>query len=184
MPNENLAQQTSLSAINKRITQVAKSATAVLQYIHETAVMCVQHANDFGDCSSAARLVDAVPNAFRRSLLIGWFAAFSPISIAKNAKTGLMKAHLSGKADAKKGEEGFRDWNLEGAKATPFYAMPDAEREPDVPTYDSIHSNVVAFIKRMETRIKGKDGVGGIADKAERVKALAEVEKLKAAVAA
>lgn len=169
---DKLQEQKSLATISKFVTNIARSAVKLNETIHETALLCMKHAQDYGDANNtAARLVDALPLSHRRSLLIAWFANFSPIGIGKDGKTGKMKGHLTGKAED-------RVWNIEAAKATPFYAMPDAEREPDVPTFESIHSNVVAFLKRIE---KKADAIPNVEEKA---KAFGEIEKLKAAVAA
>ena len=95
----------------------------------------------------------------------------SPIIVAKDATTGKMRGHL-------KGVHAERVWNIEPAKATPFYAMPGATVEPNVPTYESIHDNIVAFVKRMNITIDK------IADDDEKAKAKAEIDKLNAAIAA
>lgn len=174
----------SRATINKRIAHVKKTATAILAYIHETALMCMEHAQNYGDTSLAANLVDSIPLAYRRALVINWFDTFSPISIAKDGKTGKMKGHLKGKADAGPKDEGYRDWQIEPAKATPFYAMPEVQNEPDVPTYETIHKNVVSFIKRMRKQIEGTNERPGIQDGNEKEKALAEIAKLEEAVAA
>lgn len=165
-------EQNQLASIRKMVGSIARSAAKLNETIHTCAVLCMQHARDYGDCqNTAAKLIDALPNSHRRSLVINWFAAFSPVSIAKDGKTGQMKAHLSGKQED-------RVWNVDAARATPFYAMPEAAVEPDVPTFASIHENVVAFIKRME----GK--ADKIANDDDKAKALAELAKVKAAVAA
>lgn len=162
---------TSLSAINKMITGIARSAVKLNESIHAAGLLCIEHAKAFGDASPAARLVDALPTSHRRSLLINWFAQFSPITVAKDGKTDKMKAHLKGTA-----EERMKLWMVPEAKATPFYALPEAEREPDVPTYDMIHNNIVSFIKRTEGKIEK------IADADDRAKAEVELAKLKGAL--
>lgn len=169
-------QQTSLAAINKLITGISKAAVKLNESIHNAATMCMKHAYDFGDCSPAARLIDALPKSHRRSLVIGWFSTFSPITIGKDSKTDKMKAHLAGKADANKGEAGYRDWQLEAAKQTPFYAMPEAEREPEVPSYDNIHKNVVDFLGRMFKRAEKIENAD------DRMKAEVELRAAKEAV--
>jgi hypothetical protein len=181
MPNAQEAQ--SLKVIQTGIKGIARNAAKLNEDIHKMGILCMEHVQNFGDVlNTAARLVDAMPMSHRRSLLIQWFEAFSPIRIAKKGDS--MTGHLSGKNDAKKGEEGFRDWNIEAAKATPFYAMPQAASEPDVPTYESIHSNVVAFVKRLENRINGTNNAPGMPDGEDKVKAQAELAKLREAVAA
>ena len=167
------AKETSLALINKGITGIARSAVKLNDTIHNVGVLMMEHVRNFGDTTAVGRLVDAMPKTHRRNLLIDWFDAFSPIGIAKDAKSDKMKGFLRGKTDE-------RDalWNIEGAKATPFFALPQAEREPEVPTFETLHSNVVAFIKRIEKRAEM------IVDPADRAKAEAEVGKLKASVAA
>lgn len=172
MPDER-AKQTSLAAINKLITGIARSAVKLNDSIHNCALMAAEHAKNYGDTDQCARLADALPMSHRRSLLINWFDAFTPIGIQKDGKTGKMKGHLKGKA-----EEREKMWNLPAGKATPFFAMPDVPREPDVPTFQSLHNNIVAFVKRIEKK------ASEIPNEGDRVKAEAEVEKLKAAVAA
>ena len=180
---KNINEVNSLKAIQTGIKGVARSAVKLNEDIHKVALACLDHCHNYGDVvNTAARLVDAMPLSHRRSLLIQWFAAFSPISISKKGDT--MTGHLTGRADAKKGEEGFRDWNIEAAKATPFYAMPQAAVEPDVPTYESIHSNIVAFVKRLENRIKGNDKMPGMEAGEEKDKAVAELEAIRKAVGA
>lgn len=161
---------TSLATINKLITGIQRSAVKLNEQIHATALMCVEHAKSFGDASPAARLVDALPTSHRRSLLINWFAQFSPITVAKDGKTDRMKAHLKGTA-----EDRQKLWMVDEAKATPFFALPEAEREPDVPTYDMIHNNIVSFIKRTEGKIEKIENAD------DRAKAEAELNALKGA---
>lgn len=171
------AQANSASACKKIITSIARSAVKLNETIHNAALLVSEHARNFGDTTQAALLVDAVPLSHRRSLIINWFDAFTPISVGKDGKTGNMKAHLKGKA-----EERDAMWQLEAGKATPFYAMPEAAKEPDMPTYDSVLDNVVAFVKRMENKVKGTQTVPGIQDAAEREKAQGVIDNLKAAL--
>lgn len=171
-PAREREQANSLATCNKMIKGIARSAVKLNETIHATALLTAAHAKNFGDTTPCAALVDALPMSHRRSLLINWFDAFTPVGIAKDGKTQKMKGHLKGKS-----EERDKMWNLDAGKATPFYAMPDVEREPDVPTFESIHNNVVAFIKRIDKKVES------IEDQDERRKAEAEVAKLKQAVA-
>lgn len=173
------AEQTSLNAINKAINGIKRSAVKLNEAIHNTGIMIMEHTKTFGDATAAGRLVDSLPMTHRRKLIIDWFDAFSPIGVNKDAKSGGMKGFLRGKT-----EERDALWNIEGAKATPFYAMPDAKREPDIPTYEAIHNNIISFTKRLETRINGTENTPGMPEGDEKKKALAEVEALKKAVAA
>lgn len=163
------AEATSLSAINKLIGTISKSANKLNEEIHNCALMCIKHAQNYGDATAAGRLVDAMPKSFRRGLVIQWFAANSPITVSKNAKTDAMKAHLAGKAEE-------RQWDIDAAAATPFFAMPEADREPDVPTYESLHKNIVDFIERMNKR------ADKIEDPKEAKAAKEEIEALKTVI--
>ncbi len=163
------AAATSNAALNKMINGIKTSAVKLNEEIHAAALFAMQHALDFGDATGSARLVDALPVSHRRSLLINWFKTFSPITIGKDGKTELMKAHLAGKAEE-------RVWQMAEAKATPFYAMPEAKREPDVPTYESWHNNVLAFTKRSKAlaeKIENPD---------EKARALAEITVIERAI--
>lgn len=177
MPEQNnggdaeVRKQTSLSAINKAIKGIERSAQKLNEAIHNTALMCFQHVRDYGDASPAARLVDALPMSHRRSLVINWFAQFSPIVIGKDAKTERMKAHLRGTAD-----ERNKLWMIDEAKATPFWALPEAQREPDVPSYTGIHNNIVAMIDRNLTK------ADSIPDENEKKKAKDEIMALAKAI--
>ena len=170
-PDAERQKQTSLAAINKMITSIARSAQKLNESIHNAGLMVMQHAKDFGDTSPAARLVDALPMSHRRSLLINWFGQFSPIVVGKDAKTEKMKAHLKGTAD-----ERNKLWMLDEAKATPFWALPEAQREPDVPSYNGIHNNIVSMIDRNLTK------ADSIPDENEKQKAKAELFDLAKAI--
>lgn len=166
-----ITEANSLKAINNKISNIAKNAGKLNDLIHDTAVSIMVHARDFGNCMPAAQLLDALPKSHRRGLLIKWFSAHSPITIVKMAKSDRMKAHLSGdKAD--------RVWELDAAMATPFFAMSDTDREPEVPLdYEKFHGNVINFMTRMNKKIEAMEGN-------DKVRATEELNKLKAAIGA
>ena len=168
----NAAEGVSRSALQKDIRLLSGALTKVNLSIHTLAIRCMEHAFTYGDVmNTAAALVDAIPTSMRRSLVIDWFGHFSPITLGKDAKTGKMRGHL-------KGVQAERVWNIEAAKATPFYAMVGSPEEPNVPTYESIHDNIIAFVKRMVTAVEK------IPNEGDKAKALLEVTKLKNALAA
>jgi hypothetical protein len=178
---QNIQEQNSLKAIAKMVRGISQSAVKLNEAIAATAVLCIEHAQNYGDVNNTAvRLCEALPMTHRRNLLIEWFAAFSPITIAK--KGNVLKGHLAGKAED-------RVWNIEGARATPFYTFNQdrINQEPDMPTYESLHSNVVAFVSRLEKVIDGTPkkapGEAGykprMPDGPDRDKAVAELNALK-----
>jgi hypothetical protein len=155
--------------IEKMITGIARSAVKLNESIHNTAVLCAEHAQKFGDCTLAAKLVDAVPLSHRRNLLVQWFDAFTAIGLGKDAKSQGMKAHLKGKA-----EERDAMWQIEAGKATPFYAMKGVEREPEMPTFEAWSSNVLAFFKR------SRNMADKIESEAEKTRAIEVLDRLEA----
>lgn len=163
-----LKKATSLKTINTAIAGIKRSADKLNGNIHAVALMCFQHAKDYGDASPCARLVDALPLSHRRSLVINWFGQFSPVTIAKDGKTGNMKAYLKGTAD-----ERAKMWMLDEAKATPFYALPEAEREPEVPTFEKVHDNIVNFLKRTTSTVEKIENAD------DRARAERELQRLK-----
>jgi hypothetical protein len=184
-----IAKADSEKLLRKNIKAVAGSAVKLNDLIHNTAMQAAEHAKEYGDTNFCASLVDAMPMSHRRSLLISWFEAFSPIRVAKNNKSGLMKAHLAGKA-----EERDEMWQLDLGRETPFYS--DAftggatAQEPDVPTLESITNNVVSFTKRLEATINGTPNKQpgdsgykpGMPDGEEKQAALAKLHAIKTAV--
>lgn len=144
---------------------------------HQVAVAIMRHAKDSGDCSRALKLVQAMPKSGRRSALINWFSAFSPINVtmakeAKDCKVGLRKA------DAKL----YVPFNVDGADANPFY---EYEKEPGVDvdfTAEELNELILKLVKRVATKVK--DGKIAANDK-ERIEAkLTVLNQAAVAVAA
>lgn len=161
---------TNLRKIDTAIAAIGRSGTKLNNDIHATAMMILRHANEYGDCTRAAFLVDAMPKSHRRGLLINWFAASSPISIAKSAKSGLMKAHFR-----KPDNTHYNPFDIDKADATPFFAMPEAEREQLPMDYTTFHGKIVDFMKAMEKRA---DKIANDAQKAKAKAELAALEKV------
>src|SRR5690606_34075345 len=110
-----ITEQTSSKAINAKITAVRKAETAFNNAVHEAAMMIMEHAKAYNDCSGAVRLFDAMQKSNRRSLLVKWIEMFSPIVLEK--KDGKGHSHF-----AKEGSKRAIKFNLEGARETPWYA--------------------------------------------------------------
>lgn len=163
-----VTEQTSNKAINAKIASVRENSAALNTLIHETGLMVMAHAAAYNDCTGAARLVDAMPKSHRRGLVMTWFERYSPV-IVEN-KGGEIKAHL-----AKDGSAKHKRYDIDGATANPFYAMPEVENEPDMFTIEDANDAIERIVKRFEKQLK--DG-NVAADDIETVKA--RVSALKA----
>src|SRR5690606_41653921 len=82
----------SSKAINAKIADVRKNAGAWNTLVQETGLAIMAHALQYGDCTGAARLYDAMPKSARRNLVAKWFGMFSPIAIYTDKKTKKTRA--------------------------------------------------------------------------------------------
>lgn len=136
--------------MRERFERITTSYQKANQYVHETAMMILEHANEHKDCSTAQGLVMALPASMRREMLILWFAKFSPI-VVKNSEDWASRMH-------KEGTKLFVPFNLEEAAATPFYVL--AEQNKERPPFD-----VEALLKMVENgpkRLKKLLDDGGV----------------------
>jgi hypothetical protein len=62
-----------LREIDKRIGQLKSMVADVNTFVQATAEGIVEHFAAHGDCTRAGKLVQALPNSFRREYLIRWF---------------------------------------------------------------------------------------------------------------
>jgi hypothetical protein len=118
-----------------RFVTIAASYDKANKYVHETAMMILEHAKEHKDCSTAQGLVMALPASMRREMLIMWFAKFSPI-VVKNSDDWASRMH-------KEGTKLYVPFNIEEARATPFYVL--AEQNKERPPFD-----VKALLKMVE----------------------------------
>lgn len=167
---------TNLKAIDKRIATVTTNAAKLNGYIHETGMMIVRHANQHGDCTRALALVKAMPASMRRTMLIAWFAKFTPIAVklGDSEAVGFNAKYLALKTPEAKAKA----WNIDGANAEPFYAM--AEAEPEAKEYTL--SQLIAMVGQLSKRIKGKIAGGEVAanDTAKASELVAKIEAIAA----
>ena len=136
--------QMSLKKINSNIKLIVTNAAKLNGRIHETAVMIAEHALEHGDCTPAGRLVEAMPASMRRTMLVLWFATFTPIVVnATTFKVGMNKP------ESKK----YVPFDVEGGKAKPFYEL--AEETPEKSyDFDALVKMVEALGKQIEKKIE------------------------------
>lgn len=148
---------TTLKQIDKAIASVTTNGDKLNKQVHNVGMMIVRHANQHGDCTRALALVKAMPASMRRTMLIAWFAKFTPIAVklGDSEAVGFNAKYLALKtADAK-----AKAWNIAGADAEPFYAM--AETTPE--QADLTFAQLVAMVQGLSKRITTKIGEGKVA---------------------
>ena len=163
MPDMNI--KTSSANINKLIKAVRVSADKYNNIVQEAIVAIVIHANDYRDCTGAARLLEAMPRSNRRQLVVDHFAQYSPINVMRD-KDGNFKASLRKPFHDKeetKPNKAYNPFNIDGVRANKWFERPEAERLPDVISYDSIRSGI---LKMLESNLKKADECTNENDKA------------------
>jgi hypothetical protein len=83
-------------------------------FIHETAMLVLKEAQMGAHIRTAGRLVAAMPETFRRGLLIAWFGAFAPIGINPKHFTTRVR---------QQDEKRYRAFDLARASRIPFYRL-------------------------------------------------------------
>lgn len=142
-------------AIDRRIKTLTTSSAKLNDYIHETAMQIITHADKHNDCSAALRLFTAFPKSFKRDLFLQWLKAFTPIRInASTGKVGMLKD-----TNIK-----FVAFNIEAAAAKPFYDMEKAPASTKIMTVDSETEALAKYldgrIKRIEEALEASDEEG------------------------
>lgn len=108
-----------------RFRKITSDYAKINQYVHETAVLILEHSKEHGDCSTAQGLVNAMPQSARKLALINWFSTYSPI-VVKDDDKWQSKMH-------KEGTKLFCPFDIEAAKANPWFSIADqmgAEKPP------------------------------------------------------
>lgn len=164
-----IAQDTSSKAINKSIGQIKTAFGKINTLVQNTIVQVITHASLYGDCTGAARLLDAMPKSSRRNLVQIHFQKYSPIAVHLDKKTGKMKAHLRTE-DSK----AYNKFNIDAARANNWYESAEAEKEPEVLTLEDFKTQAERFIARMKKLAADTEHVA----KADRKTVKATVDKL------
>lgn len=155
-----------------RLTRITTNAQKLNEYIHETGMMILRHAQEHGDCTFALKLVLAMPASMRRTMLIAWFEKYSPIVV--KLPTDKLP---DGKVGINKGKTA-NPFDLDGADAEPFYAL--AETVAEDKTYTL--AELIKMVQGVGKRIASKVEKGEVADndREAAVKLAASVEALAA----
>ncbi len=159
--------KTSSAAINKLIKAVKKTGDKYNNTVQDAIVAIIRHANDYGDCTGAARLVDAMPRSNRRQLVVDHFAQYSPISVVKFGETfnATLRKPFYDKDETKENPN-YRPFDIEGVKANKWWERAGAKKLPDVIDYDNIRTKMLTFF---ESQLKKANKIENDNDKAQAV---------------
>lgn len=138
--------KTSSRKVNGLIQQVKTSANRYNGLVQAAIVAIIVHAKDYGDCTGAARLLEAMPRSNRRSLAIAHFTQFSPIAVQKG-KDKKFSAHFR-KPEAKD----YNAFNIDGVRANNWWERPESEKLEDVVTFESSREALNKFLGSLETK--------------------------------
>jgi|GEM_PF-3907469 len=142
----------SYKIIDRKIAQFALNAGKVNILCHEIGMLILNHAVQHGDCSRAQHLVMAMPASMRRSMLILWFAKYSPI-VVKDDANWVAKAHKPMKGDKKTPNPMYVPFDLEGAAANPFYQLAEENPESKILSLEDIIKMIGGLAKRIEKKV-------------------------------
>ncbi len=142
------AQQTSSKKINTAIRSVATTGARFNNLVQDTAVAIIMHAKEYGDCTGAARLIDAMPNSARRGLVVDFFTRFSPINVTKG-DGGKMKANLR-----ETGDKLYNNFDVDGAKANPWFESAKKDKELEAALNPAaVRSKLYALVNTLENSV-------------------------------
>jgi len=160
-----------LKAIDSNIKRISSNAQKLNELIHTTGVAIIAHAAACGDCTRALKLVQAMPKSHRRGLLINWFAKYSPIGM--NVTSGKVGLH---KPEAKL----YKPFDVDGAKANPFYEGEEAEKEdlPDT-TLEAANKMIFAVASKLQKALD--NGTVAANDRDAVVERIADLKRIGAA---
>lgn len=176
-----------LKAIDAGIRKLRGLSANVNNLIQGLAVAILQHDKDHGDCSRALDLVNAIPNSFRRDMLVRWFAYYG--NIGMDVKSGKPAKHIA--KDAKAYRDVPYDKRLNEAKVNPWFDEASVPGQPPLVlpiTLGSINEEIINFADRLRKRIES----GGtekrpmkMSDEEKRtaLKQLSELEEISRKVA-
>lgn len=165
-----------LKQIDTRISDVRRLGVEFNQFIHETGMMIIRHAapkevnedcQGSGDCTRAVKLVRAMPASMRRTMLIAWFVAYTPIRI-KLSDNG-DKCEFDRKYKKLSKEDKIKAWDVETAAETSFADM--SEKVPEEKSYD--FAALLKMVERLGGQITKKIKEGKVPEQdIEAAKAL------------
>lgn len=136
-----------LREINRRIVGLRHRRNGLRIAIQELGVGIIEHANEHGDCTAAARMLREVEPRLRTQIN-KWFGLYSPI------KVHIGKAVNEDKARFRKPEQdGYNAFNIDGARANNWWEVetPKKTKSYNIVTF---REDLQSLLKRYEKRIE------------------------------
>lgn len=128
-----------IKTLNKRIKSIATRSKKLDADIHVTAVGCLTLAAECGNFTPCGDLVNAMGRSARREDIKAWFSYFSPVKFDADNKA----------TKRKKSDELYREFDIDKAKATPFWELIQ-DKPPQPVAFTDIVGRLWAGIKRAE----------------------------------
>lgn len=131
----------------KRLRGITANANNLVQ---DLAVAILSHDKQHGDCSRALELVKALPNSFRRAMLVNWFAHYGNIGMDVN---GDKVRHMTGQNI----NPASYDKRLESAKVKPWFdekSVPGQSSEVLPYTFAAFNEELLGNVSRLRKRIE------------------------------
>ena len=122
------------------IASIGRRGVRMDNDIWQCSYSSMAHAMEFGDFSLFQRLLNALPQGSRVSVLISWAKHFAPVSVNKTPQ-GTWKVTGMKQSDT--------EWDLEGMTTTPWWSFKSA---PDQIVFD-----LAALSKMLAKVAEGKD---------------------------
>lgn len=137
---------TSLKKINGNISLLRKNSNAFRELLQNTLVMICVHADNTGDCSAMARLMnDGLSNWYRRGPICDYIRDFTPIVVT--FKAGVAVAKFEEKDQRK-------PFNIDGLRATPFWEHKSLNKDNELPLdIDGVDTNVTKLADRLSKKL-------------------------------
>lgn len=143
------AEKTSSRNVNRIIGNVKRSAGAYNNHVQEAIVAIIVHTDTYGDCTGAARLLNAMPKSNRRTLAIDHFAEYSPINVRLDSKTKQYVASVRKEDDGK-----YNKFNAKGAELNLWHERTNENVDATIYNLDYYMASVERLLDRMTKDVK------------------------------
>jgi hypothetical protein len=174
--------------ISARNVTIGETADNLDKLVFENAIQCALHAQQHGDVTLMADLLNRVGGTKRKGFnaegFIKWVYDHTPIRDGgKDAKgnraLGLLKRGINKDFPAKPDEPDSVAWKIEEMIATPYwnYAPSAPPRARPPLSADEIQNNIIKFADRIETAVKQDKFEGGEGEARKAMTALAAAVK-------
>jgi len=144
------------AAINTLIGRIVRSQETNNLRVHNCIVLIAEHSLATHDCSGFTRLLNKLPSGLARnaSVIISTMLTYTPI-LADKAGTGF-HCRL-----AKPGSRQFKEYDIEGLRANPWFDREEAKSDPVLMDVTGIASKLMKMADSIEGKVKRGDVAEG-----------------------